>query len=79
MTTAHVHCLSHLPTAHEPALPRNRDRACGPVLPSGRAGADSGLTASTDRPPDRPAMPVTVGPMSARLPRSATCVIPMLP
>jgi hypothetical protein len=65
MTTPHVHCMSHLPTAHEPPPP------------SYAGAADDRPAASATRSADRPALPATIGPMSARLPRSATCVIPM--
>jgi len=66
MTTAHVLCLSHLPTAHEP------ERPTGPAV------ADDRPTADANRPAEQRPAPTAVGPMSAGLPRPATCVIPML-
>lgn len=73
MTTPHVNCLSHLPTAHEPASPSDHE----PAMPSGGV-ADACPAISANWPADRAAVPVTLGPMSASLPRSAACVIPVL-
>ena len=62
MTTPNVHCLSHLPTAHEDQWP----------------SAEVAVSDASGRPDHRPA-PIRVWPLSASLPRPATCVIPMLP
>jgi len=65
MTTPHVHCLSHLPTAHEAA-----------PTPEGAAG-DEHPRGPANRPLARRS-PVEIGPLSASLPRSASCLIPRL-
>lgn len=73
MTRPHVHCMSHLPTAHEQARPSGP----APVSPSG-ASLDERPAASLSRPLNRLASPAAIGPMSSSLPGFATCVIPML-
>jgi hypothetical protein len=66
MTTPHVHCLSHLPSAHE-AEWRSSEGEVSDENPAAPANGPLGHRSK-----------INVGPLSASLPRSATCLVPML-